>query len=66
MTTLGPEVTGDEFAEWLRTATDARRVHTILRDQHTVAGVGRGYADDVAPGEALALRDAEVARYRRP
>src|SRR3984885_9022049 len=34
MTTLGPEVTSDEFAEWLRTATDARRVHTILRDQH--------------------------------
>ena len=29
------------------TATDGRRVHTILRDQRTVAGVGRGYADDV-------------------
>ena len=31
----------------MRTATDGRRVHTILRDQRTVAGVGRGYADDI-------------------
>lgn len=43
---LGPEATSDEFAEWLRTSTDGRRIHTILRDQQTVAGVGRGYADD--------------------
>ena len=44
---LGPEATSDEFAEWFRTATDGRRIHTILRDQRTVAGVGRGYADDI-------------------
>jgi formamidopyrimidine-DNA glycosylase len=56
MATLGPEVTGDEFAQWLRTATDGRRVHTILRDQHTVAGVGRGYADD-------ALHRARLSPY---
>lgn len=56
MATLGPEVTSDEFAEWLRTATDGRRVHTILRDQHTVAGVGRGYADD-------ALHRAKLSPY---
>src|ERR1700680_1569851 len=37
LATLGPEATGDDFAEWLRTADDGRRVHTILRDQHTVA-----------------------------
>ena len=30
-----------------RRPTDGRRIHTILRDQRTVAGVGRGYADDV-------------------
>ena len=54
--TLGPEVTSDEFAQWLRTATDGRRVHTILRDQHTVAGVGRGYADD-------ALHQAKLSPY---
>jgi formamidopyrimidine-DNA glycosylase len=26
---------------------DGRRVHTILRDQRTVAGIGRGYSDDI-------------------
>ncbi|MET1002255.1 MAG: DNA-formamidopyrimidine glycosylase family protein [Acidimicrobiia bacterium] len=44
---LGPEAVSDEFAEFVRTSTDGRRIHTILRDQRTVAGVGRGYADDV-------------------
>jgi formamidopyrimidine-DNA glycosylase len=44
---LGPEALSDEFAEFLRTSTDGRRIHTLLRDQRTVAGVGRGYADDV-------------------
>lgn len=44
---LGPEPDTPEFAELLRTADDNRRLHTILRDQRTVAGVGRGYADDI-------------------
>jgi formamidopyrimidine-DNA glycosylase len=44
---LGPEATSDEFAEWVRSSADGRRIHTVLRDQRTVAGVGRGYADDV-------------------
>jgi formamidopyrimidine-DNA glycosylase len=44
---LGPEATSDEFAELVRTGDDRRRVHTILRDQRTVAGVGRGYTDDI-------------------
>jgi formamidopyrimidine-DNA glycosylase len=44
---LGPEALSDEFAEFVRTSDDGRRIHTILRDQRTVAGVGRGYADDV-------------------
>ena len=56
LATLGPEVTSDEFAGWLRTSDDGRRVHTILRDQHTVAGVGRGYADD-------ALHRARLSPY---
>jgi formamidopyrimidine-DNA glycosylase len=47
MSTLGPEATSDEFAEFIRTSTDGRRIHTLLRDQHTVAGVGRGYSDDI-------------------
>jgi formamidopyrimidine-DNA glycosylase len=44
---LGPEATSDEFAQWVWASDDGRRIHTILRDQRTVAGVGRGYADDV-------------------
>ena len=44
---LGPEVLSDGFAEWVRETDDSRRVHTILRDQRTVSGVGRGYSDDI-------------------
>jgi formamidopyrimidine-DNA glycosylase len=44
---LGPEIGSEEADELLRTGVDARRVHTILRDQRTVAGVGRGYSDDI-------------------
>jgi formamidopyrimidine-DNA glycosylase len=43
---LGPEPDSDEFAEIVLHGDDRRRVHTLLRDQRTVAGVGRGYADD--------------------
>ena len=44
---LGPEVLSEGFASWVLETDDARRVHTILRDQRTVAGVGRGYSDDI-------------------
>jgi formamidopyrimidine-DNA glycosylase len=44
---LGPEADSGEAAAWLRGSDDGRRVHTILRDQRTLAGIGRGYADDV-------------------
>jgi formamidopyrimidine-DNA glycosylase len=44
---LGPEPLSDEFAELIRTGDDRRRVHTILRDQRTVAGIGRGHSDDI-------------------
>lgn len=44
---LGPEPDSEAFAEYVRTAGDWRRLHTMLRDQTTVAGIGRGYADDV-------------------
>jgi formamidopyrimidine-DNA glycosylase len=43
---LGPEPDAPEFERLIRSGDDRRRVHTLLRDQHTVAGVGRGYADD--------------------
>jgi formamidopyrimidine-DNA glycosylase len=61
---LGPEADSEEFAAYLRTSDDRRRVHTILRDQQTVAGVGRGYADDalwragLSPYASLASLDA--------
>jgi formamidopyrimidine-DNA glycosylase len=60
---LGPEALSDAFAAWVRETDDARRVHTILRDQRTVAGVGRGYSDDIlhramlSPYAALAKLD---------
>ena len=44
---LGPEVLTAEADAWLMSAEDTRRVHTILRDQRTIAGVGRGYSDDI-------------------
>jgi formamidopyrimidine-DNA glycosylase len=44
---LGPEVLSDEFADIVRAGDDTRRVHTILRDQRSVAGVGRGYSNDI-------------------
>ncbi|HEV8563747.1 MAG TPA: DNA-formamidopyrimidine glycosylase family protein [Actinomycetota bacterium] len=62
---LGPEVLSDSFAEWVHRSDDARRVHTVLRDQRTVAGVGRGYSDDVlhramlSPYAVLAKLSAE-------
>jgi len=44
---LGPEPNSEEFEAFVRHGDDARRVHTILRDQRTVAGIGRGYSDDI-------------------
>ena len=44
---LGPEAGSTAADELFRSGDDARRVHTILRDQRTVAGVGRGYSDDI-------------------
>jgi formamidopyrimidine-DNA glycosylase len=44
---LGPEPESPAFASMVLEGDDARRVHTILRDQRTVAGIGRGYADDI-------------------
>ena len=69
---LGPEPDSDEFAELVLHGDDRRRVHTILRDQRTVSGVGRGYADDalwraqLSPYASLAsLDDAQRAAPAR-
>jgi formamidopyrimidine-DNA glycosylase len=44
---LGPEPDSERFAELIRSGDDRRRLHTILRDQKTMTGIGRGYADDI-------------------
>ena len=44
---LGPEPYSAEYEELVLRGGDKRRVHTILRDQRTVAGIGRGYSDDI-------------------
>jgi formamidopyrimidine-DNA glycosylase len=43
---LGPEPDSEELEAFVLHGEDKRRIHTWLRDQQTVAGVGRGYADD--------------------
>jgi formamidopyrimidine-DNA glycosylase len=53
---LGPEPGSDEFADLILRGADKRRIHTILRDQRTVSGIGRGYAND-------ALHRAHVSPY---
>lgn len=44
---LGPEPFESGFADLVLRGDDARRLSTVLRDQRTVAGIGRGYADDI-------------------
>jgi formamidopyrimidine-DNA glycosylase len=62
---LGPEPDAADFEDLVRDGTDRRRIHTLLRDQATVAGVGRGYADDalwraeLSPYATLASLDVE-------
>jgi formamidopyrimidine-DNA glycosylase len=44
---LGPEVGSEAFAELIRTSDSRRHLTTDLRDQHVVAGIGRGWGDDI-------------------
>src|SRR5438046_272130 len=53
---LGPDVDSPEGEAFLLEGADNRRVHTILRDQRTIAGVGRGYSDD-------ALHEAGISPF---
>ena len=53
---LGPEPFSEEFAQLILTGEDGRRVHTLLRRQSFVAGIGRGYTDD-------SLHRARVSPY---
>jgi len=63
---LGPEPDSEAFADLVLHGDDRRRIHTLLRDQRTVTGVGRGYADDalwraqLSPYVTLAALDADA------
>jgi formamidopyrimidine-DNA glycosylase len=54
---LGPEPFSPEFEDLVRTGSDGGRIHAMLRDQRQVAGIGRGYADDI-------LHRAKLSPYR--
>lgn len=76
--TLGPEAWPALPAEELAAALDQpRHLHPLLRDQRTIAGIGRSWVDevlwtaclspfrkgsDLEPGEVAALREAIDAR----
>jgi formamidopyrimidine-DNA glycosylase len=47
MSGLGPEPFDDAFASVVIKASDRRHLNTLLRDQKTVAGIGRGFSDDI-------------------
>jgi formamidopyrimidine-DNA glycosylase len=44
---LGPEPFSDEFRDFILVGSDTGRLHPMLRDQRRVAGIGRGYSDDI-------------------
>jgi formamidopyrimidine-DNA glycosylase len=75
--TLGPEAWPDPPPFLALFGSHARPLHTLLRDQRVIAGIGRSWVDeilweaklspfkrgaDLAEEEAAALRDATVAR----
>jgi formamidopyrimidine-DNA glycosylase len=62
---LGPDPYSPEFEAKILTGTDPGRVHAMLRDQRQVAGIGRGYSDDIlhrarlSPYQSLASMDGD-------
>jgi formamidopyrimidine-DNA glycosylase len=44
---LGPEAGSPDYAALIRTSDSNRRLHTDLRNQHVVSGIGRGWGDDI-------------------
>jgi len=65
---LGPDADTAQAAAWLASGDDRRRLHTMLRDQRTIAGLGRGWTDDIlqrarcSPFASLAGLDREARR----
>ena len=62
---LGPEPGDEAFGSLVMEGDSTRQLHSMLRDQHVVAGIGRGYADDalnrarLSPFASLRSLDAE-------
>ncbi len=50
---LGPEPFDSGLEEVVLESRDNRRLHTMLRDQRTIAGIGRGYADEILHAASL-------------
>ena len=44
---LGPDPLSEEFQDLILAGSDTGRLHPMLRDQRRVAGIGRGYSDDI-------------------
>ena len=44
---LGPDPFDPAFETLILESNDGRRLHTMLRDQRVVSGIGRGYSDDI-------------------
>ena len=65
---LGPEPFSDDYETLVTEGDDGRRVHTLLRDQRTVAGIGRGFSDDIlhrarlSPYASLSSLDDDARR----
>ncbi|MGH9276838.1 MAG: DNA-formamidopyrimidine glycosylase family protein [Acidimicrobiales bacterium] len=68
LASLGVEPFSEAFTALVSSGQDQRRVHTMLRDQKTVAGIGRGYSDDilhracVSPYDSLTSLDDDRRR----
>jgi formamidopyrimidine-DNA glycosylase len=62
---LGPEPFSEEFEDLVLKGEDRRHIHSLLRDQRTVAGIGRGFSDDIlhharlSPNVSLTRLDAD-------
>ena len=61
---LGPEPFSRELERVVLASEDRRRVHTVLRDQRFVAGIGRGFADDILHRARLSPFDSLAALTR--
>lgn len=68
MADLGPEPYDDGFEKLILEGDDRRRIHTMLRDQRAIAGIGRGFSDEIlhraclSPYDSLASLDEKARR----